>query len=511
MRLLFLLLCFSLPAPAAGPNLVFVLADDLGYGDVRCLNPQGKIATPQLDRLRAEGMSFTDAHSGSAVCTPTRYGLLTGRYAWRSRLKHGVLGGMSPPLIEPGRLTVPAFLKSHGYATACIGKWHLGLDWVRKPETAPFDDAIEKGADGWRVDFTQPFAGGPLAVGFDHFFGIAASLDMVPYVFLENERALALPVEDKDFPMMAGKPGGRTRRGPAAPDFEAGEVLPALTSRAVEFVRKQTAARPFFLYVPLNAPHTPIVPSKAWQGRSGINPYADFVMETDDSVGRLMDAVEAAGLRDQTLFILASDNGCSPQADLPVLRAAGHEVSAGLRGAKADLFEGGHRVPLLVRWPGRVLPGSTAPATVCLTDLLATCAELVGQPLPPGAGEDSVSLLPLLEQRPGAPARPLVVHHSINGSFSIREGRWKLLLAPDSGGWSAPTPGSPAALALPAVQLFDLSSDPAEQRNVQALHPEVVTRLTARLEQYARDGRSTPGPAQPNTTPVSLRRKPPVK
>src|SRR5688572_4127133 len=215
------------------PNILIVLADDLGYGDLRCLNPAGKIPTPNLDRLAASGMIFTDAHSSSAVCTPTRYGLLTGRYNWRSRLKSGVQGGMSPPLIEPGRLTLPAFLQRHGYHTACIGKWHLGMDWPRKPDRPAFDDTIEKGPDGWRVDFSRPIAGGPNSVGFDYFFGIAASLDMVPYTFIENARVTEIPIRDKAFPLMLGRTNRLTRRGPAAADFEAGNVLPALTRKAV--------------------------------------------------------------------------------------------------------------------------------------------------------------------------------------------------------------------------------------------------------------------------------------
>ncbi len=509
MRPILFLLCSLVAAAAAPPNLVYILADDLGYGDVRCLNPQGKIATPQMDRLRAQGMSFGDAHAGSAVCTPTRYGVLTGRYAWRSRLQQGVLGGMSPPLIEPGRLTVASFLQAEGYVTACIGKWHLGLGWVRLGSAGAFADGIEPGAKGWEADFRKPFGGGPLALGFGQFFGIAASLDMAPYTYLEGDRVARLPEVEKTFPMVEGKAGGATRRGPAAADFEAGEVLGALTARAEAFIKAQSAARPFFLYLPLTAPHTPILPSAEWRGRSGLNAYADFVMETDAAVGRLLEAVDGAGLGGQTVFIVTSDNGCSPQADLGALRAAGHQVSGGFRGAKADLFEGGHRVPFLVRWPGRVAPGSSSEAPICLTDLLATCAGWLGKALPPEAGEDSVSLLPQLEQRPEAPPRPPVVHHSINGSFALREGDWKLLLAADSGGWSAPTPGSAAARGLPAVQLYNLAADPAEAHNAAAAHPEIAARLRARLEQLVGDGRSTPGPPQANAVAVSLERKAP--
>ena len=389
--------------PAARPNIVFILADDLGYGDVQCLNPAGKIPTPCLDRLAAAGMIFTDAHSSSAVCTPTRYGLLTGRYNWRSRLKSGVLGGMSPPLIEPGRLTVPAFLQQQGYHTACIGKWHLGMDWSLKPGEVPFNDNIENGEHGWRVDFSQPIARGPNDAGFDYFFGIAASLDMVPYTFIENDRVTEIPTENKAFPLMLGRTDRMTRRGPAGAAFEAEDVLPTLTRKAVEYLEQHAVdsktGKPFFLYVPLNAPHTPIAPTKEWRGKSGLNFYADFVMQTDASVGTVLEALDRLALAHDTLVVFTSDNGCSPEANFDELLAKGHNPSAQFRGTKADIFDGGHRVPFLVRWPGRVQPGTTSDQLICLNDLFATCAEMLGQTLPDTAAEDSVSILPALEGR----------------------------------------------------------------------------------------------------------------
>ena len=324
---------------------MIVLADDLGYGDVHCFNPRGQIATPNIDRLATKGMFFTDAHSGSAVCSPTRYGLLTGRYAWRTTLASGVLNGYSPRLIEPGRLTLPQMLKNQGYRTVCIGKWHLGVDWQRK------DGGIAQGDnDAWKVDYTRPFANGPNSVGFDEFFGISASLDMPPYVFLENDHATEIPTVEKTW----------IRTGPATRDFEAIDVLPRLTERAVAFIECQAprsrAGTPFFLYLAFSAPHTPIVPMKPWHGRSLINPYADFVMQTDDAVGQVLNALERTGLTGDTMIFVTSDNGCSPMADLDTLRAHGHDPSAGLRGYKADIYEGGHRIPLLVRWPGQFAP-----------------------------------------------------------------------------------------------------------------------------------------------------------
>jgi len=497
-------------AEAAKPNIVYILADDLGYGDVKCLNAAGKIATPHLDRLAAAGMIFTDAHSSSSVCTPTRYGILTGRYNWRSRLKSGVLGGMSPPLIEEGRLTVPAFLKQHGYHTAAVGKWHLGMQWALKPGTPPFDDRIEKGEDGWRVDFTQPIARGPNSAGFDDYFGIAASLDMVPYAFIENDRVTVTPTVDKAFPMMLGRDGKQTRKGPAATDFEAMEVLPALTRKAVETIGQRAADAkrgvPFFLYLPLNAPHTPTLPTPEWQGKSGLNPYADFVMQTDATVGAVLDALERNGLAENTLLIVTSDNGCSPEAKFDELLAKGHNPNFEFRGHKADIFDGGHRIPFIVRWPGRVQAGSTSDQLICLTDLFATCEDILGEKLPDTAAEDSVSILRALEGRADQPLREAVVHHSMNGSFSIRQGKWKLALCPDSGGWSAPRPGAKGAADLPPIQLYDLAADIGERDNVQAKHPEIVARLKALLEKYVADGRSTGGAPQENTTPVTTMR-----
>ena len=512
--LLLLLFCLEphgAPAPPK-PNILFILADDLGYGDVRSLNPKGKIPTPHLDRLAAGGMIFADAHSSSAVCTPTRYGVLTGRYNWRSRLKQGVQGGMSPPLIEPGRLTMPAFLRRQGYHTACIGKWHLGMDWPLKPGAAPFDDTIEKGEAGWRVDFSKPISGGPNSVGFDYYFGIAGSLDMVPYTYIENDRVTRAPTEDKDFPMMHGRAKGKTRRGPAAPGFDASDVLPTLLRKAIDYLEhgaaESRAGRPFFLYWPLNAPHTPIAPTKEWQGRSGLNSYADFVMETDASVGLLLEALDRFGLAENTLVIFTSDNGCSPEAKFDELLTQCHNPSAQFRGTKADLFEGGHRVPFIARWPGRVKPGSRSDQLICLNDLFATCAEILGQKLPHNAAEDSVSFLPALEGRTTGSRRKVLVHHSINGSFAIREGKWKLGLCADSGGWSSPRPGGAEGAQLAAVQLYDLAKDNGEINNVQASHPQVVARLTKLLEKHVADGRSTPGPPQANTTLLGIAQAP---
>lgn len=506
---IFALLCVSVSA-AERPNVVFILCDDLGYGDVKCNNPECKIATPCMDRLAAAGMRFTDAHSTSSVCTPTRYSTLTGRYNWRSRLQSGVQGGISPPLIDRERLTVASFLKKNGYRTGCVGKWHLGMNWAKKDPTAKPEDVVEKGPEGWAIDYEKPIADGPNAVGFDYYFGISASLDMIPYTFIENDRVTAVPTGDMAFPMMQGKPA-MTRPGPGAKSFDAIDVLPTLTQKAVDFIdRSATGAKdgtPFFLYVPLNAPHTPIVPTLDWQGKSGLNPYGDFVMQTDASIGQIADALDRNGLAKNTLLIVTSDNGCSPQADFPALAEKGHHPSAALRGHKADIFDGGHRVPFLARWPERVAAGTTSDQLVSLVDLLRTCSDIVGHPLPDNAGEDSVSFLPALLGKAQTPLREALVHHSVNGKFSIRQGPWKLELCPGSGGWSDPRDPQAVAQGLPEIQLYNLESDLGERKNLQAEQPDVVKRLLALLEKYVADGRSTPGAPQANDAKIDIWKK----
>lgn len=462
---------------ARKPNLVYILADDMGYGDLSCLNPGSRIRTAHLDRLAAEGMTFSDAHASSSVCTPSRYSILTGRYSWRSRLKRGVLFGYDGPLIEPGRMTVASFLRAQGYATACIGKWHLGWSWTRR------------GDDPRDVDFSAPIRDGPTSVGFDEFFGISASLDMPPYVYVENERATAVP--DRILPGSKGKT--YCREGPAAPDFRRGEVLDVFTQRAVSWIEERAGRpEPFFLYYPLPAPHTPILPAPEFRGRSGTNEYGDFCLQVDDVVGRIAAALDRAGAADNTILVFTSDNGCSPQADFEELARVGHRPSHVFRGHKADIYEGGHRIPLIVRWPARIRPGGRSAETVCLSDLPATCADMLDAGLPDTAAEDSVSNLPLWDGRtPEGRLREATVHHSIDGSFSIRRANWKLELCPGSGGWSPPRPG-PECEGLPPVQLYDLETDIGERRNVQSDHPGIVRELADLLDHYVESGRSVP-------------------
>jgi len=483
--------------PESRPNIVYILADDLGYGDVRAFNADAKIPTPSMDQLAADGMRFTDAHSGSAVCTPTRYGVLTGRYAWRTRFQQGVCWGYSLPLIAEERLTVASMLKQQGYHTACVGKWHLGLKWGLKDESKVPTDRADHPWDN--IDFTKPISSGPNQLGFDYFFGISASLDMHPHVYIENDRVTSVPSR-----IIEGSRGKKFwRRGPIGDDFKHIEVLDKLTAKAVEYVESRNGKQPFFLYFPLPAPHKPIIPTAKWQNKSGLNEWGDFVMQVDWTVGQVMKALAKKKLAENTLFIVTSDNGATPGADFPTLVKKGHDPSGVLRGHKADIFEGGHRVAFIARWPAVIKGGATCADTICHTDLLATAADITEFDMPDNAGEDSVSLLPLLDQSATSPVREATVHHSINGSFAIRQGKWKLALCPDSGGWSNPRPGK-VPQDQPRVQLFDLSEDIGETNNLAAEHPNVVKQLTSLLQRYADRGRSTPGDPQKNHGKVNI-------
>ena len=478
------------------PNIVYILADDLGYGDVSAYNKRGRLRTPHIDQLASEGVRFTDAHTSSAVCTPTRYGILTGRYNWRSTLKSSVLSGFSSALIDADRLTVAQLLQQNGYHTAFVGKWHLGWDWAFEGDPGDVNPLSARPA----VDFAQPIKNGPTERGFTYSYGFSGSLDMPPYVYVENQQPTSIPqdstvsVDDKGF----------WRKGLTGSDFIHADVLPHLTEKAVRYVKQQASRKnPFFLYFALPAPHTPILPTTAFLGKSNTNFYGDFVLQVDHVVGQVMAALKAHGMADNTLFIFTSDNGCSPKANFEELAEVGHDPSGGYRGHKADIYEGGHRVPFIARWPARVKGGTVTDEVICTTDLMATVAEVMEVALPEDAGEDSFSFLPVLTGRAGSsPRREAIVHHSIGGRFAIRQGPWKLILWPGSGGWSYPS--TPEDLAgLPSVQLYNLTDNPAEEENLAAAHPQRVAKLRALLTRYVEEGRSTPGPKQQNDGPSS--------
>lgn len=474
----------------SNPNIIFILADDLGYGDISSFNDQSKIQTPFIDKLASEGVKFTDAHTSSSVCTPTRYGILTGRYNWRSTLKQGVLGGFSKALIPPDRLTIAGFLKQNGYKTAGIGKWHLGWNWAN----------VEQGNEN--IDYSQPVKNGPGTRGFDYFYGFNGSLDMPPYVWVENNRPTMVPTKE------TVDEGSQSwwRKGLTSDDFNHEQVLPDITKRTVKFINEHAnGEQPFFIYMPLPAPHTPILPTEEFQGKSGLdNPYGDFVIMVDWVVGEVMNALEQHGISENTVLIFTSDNGCSPQADYEQLETKGHDPSYIFRGHKADIFEGGHRVPYVVRWPQKVSTGESG-QLVCTTDLFATVADIIGIEYVDNIAEDSFSFLPALKVESGASIRESIIHHSINGSFAFRKNDFKAIFCPGSGGWSAPRPKSEGIEDLPIVQLYNLKTDIAEQSNLQEDKPEVVEQYRSELLQIIRNGRSTSGENQLNDEPRDWR------
>jgi arylsulfatase A-like enzyme len=485
--------CNSVAAERRPPNIVVILADDFGVGDIQAHYQDNKIPTPNLDRLVREGMSFTDAHSGSAVCTPTRYGLLTGRYAWRTRLQEWVLACYEPPLIDADRLTLPAFLKRHGYRTACVGKWHLGWEWP-----GPQPSRMDETPHALRMaewDFTQPIRSGPTERGFDEYFGVDLP-NYPPFTFIESDRVAPLPTArfpegaDGDFGMRGAFEGTAM-----APGWRFDQILPELTRRAVQHIHERAKHEaPFFLYFALTSPHEPLAPSPEFAGRSGIAPIADFVMETDWSAGQVIQAIDDAGIAEDTIIIFTADNGHSGYTGWDKLVKAGHMPSGPYRGHKGDIWEGGHRVPFVVRWPGRVAAGSSSNQLLCLNDVFATCAELLGDTLPDDAAEDSFSFLSAIHGKTAAELRPNLVSHSVDGEFAFRDGPWKIVFKA-AGRNREESRGKPTK-----VMLYNLDDDIAEQHDVAERHPDVVQRLTARLQALVDRGRSRPGSPRRNDT-----------
>ena len=451
----------NLVADSARPNIVFILADDMGYGDPLCFNSQSKCPTPHIDRLATQGMRFTDAHAAGALCVPSRYGLLTGRYPFRNASMNPSKG----PLIEPRRMTIASLLHEHGYTTAMIGKWHLGFD------------------GGDQFDCSKPLRGGPSDHGFDYFFGQHASLDIPPYFFIENDHCVGAPTDHIDAgssPGWSPIQGAFWRAGAIAPGFKLEDVLPTYTRKAVEYLdaRAESRGKPFFLYLALTAPHTPWLPTEAFRAKSAGNLYAAWIAQVDDTVGRVLTALDRDGLTQSTLVFFSSDNG-------PVWYPAdvtryGHAAAASFRGMKGDYWEGGHREPFIARWPGKIKAGATSKDLICFTDMLATFAALSGARLPESEGEDSFSFLPeLLGQKHDGPARNELIIGQGKKNLSIRQGNWKVIPFLGSGGFTQPSRVRPKA-GEPPGQLYNLADDPGEMHNLYPAYPEIVKRLTAR-------------------------------
>lgn len=470
------------------PNVIVILCDDLGQGDLGCYNADSKVPMPSADKLAAQGMMFTDAHTPSSVCTPTRYSTLTGQYCWRTRLKKSVLNGWSNSLINKDRPTIASMLKPYGYHSAAVGKWHIGWNW-RDTDGNEIDG--KQSMDN--VDFSRPLALGPHEIGFDHSYLIPASLDMAPYLYLIDSKAEAAPTDTTPGSKRRWSGGGGFwRAGPMQPGFDFYQFLPKTTKAAVAYIDRRAAAnkagddQPFFLYFPLPAPHTPWMPNKEFQGKTPVGWYGDFVAETDWSLGEIMDALDRNKLTENTIVIFTSDNGSHwPNEQI---KEFGHDANNGWRGQKADIHEAGHRVPFVVRWPAVIKPGTVSDQTVCLTDIYATVAEAVGHTLNDNEGEDAISMLPIFKGV-DKPIREATVHHSLSGMFAIRKGDWKLILGLGSGGFSR-VDKKAAQKAGFEGQLFNLKDDPQETKNLWKEKPEVVKELTELLEKYKVDGRS---------------------
>lgn len=483
------------------PNIILILTDDLGYGDLSCMDPKSKIRSRHIDKVAEEGMVLTDCHASSALCTPSRYAMLTGRYNWRSRLKYSVLPGQSSHLIEPGRETIASLLKKQGYRTAAVGKWHLGMDWVTKngyelPLTYddPNNDA-DRVMDG--IDFTKPVKNGPNAYGFDYFYGMPASLDQPPFVHMENDRALNVPSEMigvKNLPRHNASRMFDVEYGPAEAGYDPQTIVPEMDDKVLSLIDGYAEnSEPFFIYYPNFAVHGPIVPSEEYRGRSGLNEYADFVLQVDGFVGRLDRKLEEKGIKDDTILIFTSDNGCSPVADFPRLVSLGHNPSSCFRGVKGDIWEGGHRIPFIVRWPGVIEAGSRRGGLSCLIDLFATFAEITGAKYGDDAGEDSLSMLPLWTG--GENLRQDLIHHSARGNYAIRKGSWKMEFCPGSGGMS---PDPEGGADKKGYQLYNMEADSYERLNLYQNQPEIEQELLSLTAKYVREGRSTEGRPQEN-------------
>ncbi len=458
------------------PNIIYILADDLGYGDLKCLNENSQIPTPNFDKLSSEGMHFTDAHSNSSVSTPTRYGILTGRYCFRSSLKKNVLNGYSAPLIEKDRETVGSVLQKSGYETAIFGKWHLGLGWAKKEGAVNDNEKSKVQSNEKTTDFSAKLTDTPNDHGFDYSYIIPASLDMDPYVYIENRKVVNPTVNAIEGTNSIR--GVMWRKGLASSDFEFPKTMENFTDKAISYISDYKSDKPLFVYLPLPAPHTPWVTNEKFLGKSGAGLYGDYVCQVDDEIGKILAAIDKKGWKENTLVIITSDNGADwNEKDKKAFPK--HQVNYIYKGEKSDVWDGGHRVPFLVRWPKVIKAGSVSDHTVCLTDFTATAADITNQKLNKGVAEDSKSMLPIFKGKATrSNTRKEVVHHSIGGMFALRQGKWKFVDGEGSGGWT-----KLAVIDTSKVQLYDMKNDPTEKTNVYDKYPNIVKKLKKRLEE----------------------------
>lgn len=492
MKAALLVLAMVSVVHAAQPNIVILYADDMGYGDLGANNPKSKIPTPNLDKLAAEGMRFTDGHSTSGICTPSRYSLLTGRYHWRDF--HGIVGALGGTVFKPGQLTLPMMLGEKGYTTACIGKWHLGWDWdaIRKPGTPKNSIKAED------FDWSKRVPDGPLEQGFDHYFGDAV-INFPPYAWIEDDKLVTAPdrtLTQKDFKEPAKEGNWECRPGPAVTGWDFYEVLPTLTEKSVEYVRSQKGKeKPFFLFLPFPSPHAPIIPNDEFDGKSGAGAYGDFVFQTDDACGRVMRAIEEIGESDNTIVIFTADNGPEYYA-YERDKKYEHWSAAPFRGLKRDIYDGGHHVPFLVKWPGVTKPGSVSDALISQTDLIATLASLIGYELPENAAEDSFNFLPYLSGEEENSPRNRMVHNTKKDHYALRDGEWNLIDAETGYLRQAPSEWEKRhgyeSEDGHSTELYHFSEDPEQRHNLAKKHPEKVKEMQAVLKQIREQGHSAP-------------------
>ncbi len=467
------------------PNIVLIYADDLGYGDISCQNPGSKIATPNIDKLAHDGIRFLDAHSSAAICTPSRYSLLTGRYGWRTELQKGVLWCWDKPLITESRLTLPEMLKEKGYKTAAIGKWHLGWLWPT------YDNKSAKEKNGDNVDYSQPISGGPIDHGFDYYFGDDVP-NFPPYTYIENNKVTKIPNIIKPDYLYGVK-------GMMVKNWKLEQVMPEITKSAVNYILQAGKQdKPFFLYFPLTAPHDPIAPAKQFKGTSRAGLYGDYVQEVDWSVGQIIKVLQENDLEDNTLVIFTSDNGSyggdgtNWLGKIGSVKRFGHSPNGNLRGYKGDIWEAGHRIPFLLKWPDKIIPGQIRDDLICQIDLMATIAAVIGYKLPENAAEDSYDFSTIILEESNNPRiRETLVNHSVDGSFALRKGEWKLILTDNSGGFSKSLFPQGFGITTPG-QLYNLKEDLEEQHNLYDKYPEMVKELSSMLDDIIRKQRSAP-------------------
>jgi len=478
------------------PNILILYADDLGYGDLKILNPKSKIPTPHLEKLAKEGMIFTDGHSSSGICTPSRYALLTGRYHWRKF--HGIVGAFGASAFNSERLTLPEMLRDCGYNTAAIGKWHLGWNWdaIKKPGAKPIKQGKRSGFVPDAFDWSKSIPNGPLDHGFDYYFGDTV-INFPPYCWIENDKVVDVPdtIMDTSKWKEIKEGGWECRAGPMFSGWDPYENIPTTTQKAVEYVKKQAKNdKPFFLYFAFPSPHAPIIPNDEFDGKSGAGPYGDFVYETDDACGRILKALEQSGQADNTIVIFTADNGPEKYA-YERDQTFDHWSAEPFRGLKRDIYEGGHHVPFIVKWPGLTKAASVCDKLVSQIDFMATFASALDYPLPRKAAEDSHNLLPLLKGKKGSP-RKAHVHNTRTGAWAIRVGEWNLIQG-KSGYHSGRIKTWEEKRNYPAddddsVELYHYAKDISQRNNLAKKFPKKVAELQKELKNARERGFTAP-------------------